>query len=270
MTNVYDAGGEIDVVPAQPEHLGKAHARVRPSEKQRPIPARTGGEEASEIRRGKDALVGAERVRPLVTLKPVEGMRSDVAATKRKGEDAAERAEDPLDRPGRETIRLQLAHDPGHIVGGDQHQTASAEPGQQVAAQLRAVEIKCAIAPLTRCDLRLELGEPASRHFAEREPRRERQVADSASLLQEFALISGLDKGCRFERAKARPPVDPHADRVLAIRLPVDPTLNAHASAATAARHPDSSVRELRSGRMNREGVGRSYSSGNDGKLNSA
>jgi len=32
MTHVKDAGGEIDVVPAEPEHLGEAHARVCPRE----------------------------------------------------------------------------------------------------------------------------------------------------------------------------------------------------------------------------------------------
>ena len=32
VANVDDAGGEVDVVPAQPEHLGEAHARVRAGE----------------------------------------------------------------------------------------------------------------------------------------------------------------------------------------------------------------------------------------------
>jgi hypothetical protein len=39
-------------------------------------------------------------MRALVALESVEGMRVDVTATKREREDAAERAEDPLDRPG--------------------------------------------------------------------------------------------------------------------------------------------------------------------------
>jgi hypothetical protein len=44
---------------------------------------------------------------------------------------------------------LQLVHERDDIVRGDQRQTASAKPGQQVAAQLRAVEIECAIPTLT-------------------------------------------------------------------------------------------------------------------------
>jgi hypothetical protein len=35
MANVHDAGGEVHVVPAEAEHLGEAHARERPREKQR-------------------------------------------------------------------------------------------------------------------------------------------------------------------------------------------------------------------------------------------
>jgi hypothetical protein len=38
VTDVDDAGSEVDVVPAEPEHLGEAHAGVRAGEEQRPIP----------------------------------------------------------------------------------------------------------------------------------------------------------------------------------------------------------------------------------------
>jgi hypothetical protein len=68
-------------------------------------------------------------MRSLVALEPLEGMRGDVAAAEREREDTAERAEDPLDRPRRETVRLQLARDCDDIVGCDQHQAASYEPG---------------------------------------------------------------------------------------------------------------------------------------------
>ena len=68
-------------------------------------------------------------MRPLVVFESMEGMRRDVAATKREGEDAAERAEDALDRPGRQPVYLQLAHDCDDIVGGEQRQPTSAEPG---------------------------------------------------------------------------------------------------------------------------------------------
>jgi hypothetical protein len=59
-------------------------------------------------------------MRPLIPLEAVEGVSVDVAAAKREREDAAERAEDPLDRPGRETVRLQLMHDCDDIVWSDQ------------------------------------------------------------------------------------------------------------------------------------------------------
>src|SRR5207244_10603432 len=95
-------------------------------------------------------------------------------------------------------------------------------------------------------------------------------AVESASVLQRVALRDRFGECYRFDRAEARPSVDPHADGVLAVWLLVDPTLDAHASAATAARHCGSSVPELGSGRMNRERSGRSYSSGDDGELNSA
>lgn len=149
VANADDSGVEVEVLPAQPEHLGEAHARVCPGEKQRPIAARAGREQPGELRRSEDALAGAERMRPLVALQPVERVSVDVAAPQREREHAAERRKDPLDRPGRKTSRLQLAHDVRDIVGGDQRQTTAAQPRQQVAVQLGAIEIEGPIAPLT-------------------------------------------------------------------------------------------------------------------------
>ena len=130
VTNVNDAGGEVDVVPAETEHLREAHTCVDTGGEQWPIAPRRGREQSRELCLGEDALVGAERMRPLVALQPVERMRSDVAAPQGEREHAAECAEDPLDRPGRETVRLQLAHNCDDIVGGDQGQPTSAEAGQ--------------------------------------------------------------------------------------------------------------------------------------------
>src|SRR6266542_1395096 len=195
-------------------------------------------------------------MRTLVVFESMEGMRRDVAATKREREDAAERAEDALDRPGRQPVHLQLAHDRDDIVGGDQRQPPAAEPGQQVTTELRAVEIERPLAPLTRHDLRLELSEPASRHLGEGEPRRERQLADAGGALAQFALTTRPGKRPRIDGAETRPPLDHHADRVPPVRLPVDPTLDAHASATTAARHAGPSVRGLGSG-VNEPGVRR-------------
>jgi hypothetical protein len=69
-------------------------------------------------------------MRTLVVFETVERVCSDVASAKREREHAAECAEDPLDRPGRETVRLQLAHNCDDIVGGDQVQATLAEAGQ--------------------------------------------------------------------------------------------------------------------------------------------
>jgi hypothetical protein len=69
-------------------------------------------------------------MRPFVVLEPVERMVVDGAAAKREREHAAERAEDPLDRPERNPVRLQLAHECDDVVGGDQSQPAAAEPRQ--------------------------------------------------------------------------------------------------------------------------------------------
>jgi hypothetical protein len=106
MANTDDAGDEVDICPAQREHLGEAHARVRTGEKERPIPARAGDKKPCEFWAGEDALVGGKRMRPLVTLEPVEGVSVDVTAPQREGEDAAERGEDPLDRPRRKASCL--------------------------------------------------------------------------------------------------------------------------------------------------------------------
>jgi len=47
----------------------------------------------------------------------VERVSADIAAAKREREDTAERAEDPLDRPRLEAVRLQLARDRDDVVG---------------------------------------------------------------------------------------------------------------------------------------------------------
>jgi hypothetical protein len=119
--------------------------------------------EPGELDAGEDTLVGAEQVRPLVALEPVERVGVDVAAPQREREDTAERREDPLDGPGRQTGRLQLAPNGDDIVDGDQHQAASAEARQQMTMQLRAIEIKGPVSPLARHRFRLEVGEPAAR-----------------------------------------------------------------------------------------------------------
>src|SRR5436305_1165521 len=71
------------------------------------------------------------------------------------------------------------------------------------------------------------------------------ELGEAGDALEQFALPPCLEECRRFDRAKARSSVDPHADRVLSVWLLVDPTLDAHASAATAARHAGSSVPEL-------------------------
>ena len=63
-------------------------------------------ETAKDSGAGEHALVGAQRMRPLVALEPVEGMSGDVAAAKREGEHAAQGTEDPFDSPGRKPIGL--------------------------------------------------------------------------------------------------------------------------------------------------------------------
>src|SRR5439155_11496819 len=120
----------------------------------------------------------------LVALKSLERMRGDVATTKREREDAAQGTEDPFDRPGRKPIGLQLAHECDDIVGSDQPQPTSGEPGQQMTMQLRAIEVECAIATLSRCDPRLELGQPARCDLREGEPRGDRQLAHASEALE--------------------------------------------------------------------------------------
>src|SRR5262249_43738325 len=113
--------------------FGEPHPGVRAGDEQRLVSARAGGEESSELCAGEGALVGAEWVRSLVALEPVEWMGRDVAAAKREREDAAEGAENPLDRPQRKPVGLQLARESDDIVGRDQSESATAEPWEQVA-----------------------------------------------------------------------------------------------------------------------------------------
>jgi hypothetical protein len=110
-------------------------------------------------------------VRPLVSLELVERMRSDVASATGEREDAAERSEDPLDRPWRKTVRLQLAHHCDDIVGRDQRETATTKARQKVTAHLRAVEIERPVAPMIGSYLGFEIGEPAGRDLGKGQSR---------------------------------------------------------------------------------------------------
>lgn len=101
MADVNHAGGEVDVPPAQSEHLGETHTGVGAGEKERPVPARTGSKETGEFSPRQDPLAGGNRMWSLVTLQGGEGVPGDVPMPQCIAEDAAELAEDPLHRPGR-------------------------------------------------------------------------------------------------------------------------------------------------------------------------
>lgn len=49
VTNVNDAAGEVDVVPAETEHLREAYTRVGAGDEQRPEAPRTSGEKPGEL-----------------------------------------------------------------------------------------------------------------------------------------------------------------------------------------------------------------------------
>jgi hypothetical protein len=49
VTNVDDAGGEVDVVPGQCEDFGETHTGVGAGREQRPVAARTGGKQSHEL-----------------------------------------------------------------------------------------------------------------------------------------------------------------------------------------------------------------------------
>jgi hypothetical protein len=107
-------------------------------------------------------------MRPRISLEPLVRMRADIATPVRVAEDAAERAEDPLDRPRREPFEMQVAGQLGDVVRGDQRKLPATEPRQQMAAKVRAVEVERASPSLAAGDFRLELGQPASRDRRDR------------------------------------------------------------------------------------------------------
>ena len=132
MSNPDHPGGEVDILPAEREQFGEPHPRERPRQEERPIAARAGGEESGELRSCEDALVGADRMRPLVPLKARERMLIDVAAPEGVAEHAAERTQDPFDRPGREAAREQLTGNCDNIVRRDRCDSAAAELRKQM------------------------------------------------------------------------------------------------------------------------------------------
>jgi hypothetical protein len=184
-------------------------------------------------------------MRPLVPLEARERMLTDVAAPEGVAEHAAERTQDPLDRPGRETTCEQLTSNCDNIVRCDRCDSAATELRKQVQPQLRAVEIERPLATGADRHLVLEVGKPARRYSAESEAGRQRQLAEFAERLQ---------KGSLAARFRQRPGVDGaepgfrchhYADRVLAVRLFVDPALDASPAGSNALTHRSLHLRSI-------------------------
>jgi hypothetical protein len=210
-------------------------------------------------------------MRSLVSLQAIEGMAGDVAAADGVAKHAAERREDPLDRPRRKTLRLQLTGEGDDIVSRDQRNPTPSKRRKQVQPQLRAVEVERALASRSDRHLDFELGQPPSGDLGEGDSRRQGKSVECAQRTQELALFPRLLEADRLDGSKARAPGDHHTDRVLAVCLPIDPALDAHACAIDAARHGGSSVfvdsvREECRARCRAQLL----ASGNGGKLNSA
>jgi hypothetical protein len=68
MSNADHSGREVDVLPAEREQFRETHPREAPGQEERPVAARARREEPGELRSCEDALVGADRMRPLVPL----------------------------------------------------------------------------------------------------------------------------------------------------------------------------------------------------------
>src|SRR5204863_252872 len=78
-----------------------------------------------------------------------------------------------------------------------------------LARAVSGAEILDATEPVSRCDPRLELGQPARCHLREGEPRRDRQLAHGSEALEEFALNARLRKRTGIDGAETRPAARP-------------------------------------------------------------
>ena len=119
VADVDHPSGEVDVIPAQAEHLGEPHARVGAGRKQRPVADGARREQASELGLTEHAQARRRGMRALIPLQTGERVRNDVATAEGEAENAAERSEHPFDRPGREPLRLESVHDRDEVVGRD-------------------------------------------------------------------------------------------------------------------------------------------------------
>jgi hypothetical protein len=118
VANVDDARCEVDVTPAEREQLRQAHAGEDRGGEERPVALRACRDQAHEFVVVQHPLRVRARMRPLVPLESLERMRPHEAAAVGVAEDAAERAEDPLDRPRRELFGAQVTDQLREIVRG--------------------------------------------------------------------------------------------------------------------------------------------------------
>ncbi len=183
-------------------------------------------QQSGELRSGQDTLIGEPGVRPLVRVQMPQRVRRDVAAAYGEAEHAAERHQQPVDRPGREPFRSQFCDEGGEVVGGDQLQPSVAESREHVPFEGAAVVLERALAPLAGSDLRLELAQPPPCDLADGQPRRGRQKVFASRATQQLPLPARLFDGARVNGAEARLAVDHHAKAVDAVGLQVDPTLH--------------------------------------------
>jgi hypothetical protein len=113
------------------------------------------------------------------------------------------------------------------VVGGDRRDPPSSERRKQVAVEVVAVALQGPHPPLADRHHRLEALKPTRRHRGERQPRAggqqpclrgDREPRTRAARRVEIAL----------DGAKPRAAIEHEADRVLAIRLPIDAALDTH------------------------------------------
>jgi hypothetical protein len=116
---VDDAGGEVDVVPYEAEHLGDPQAGVEHGRDHQPVAWRAERQQPLDLRAAEHALAATLGPRALVVLEPLDGVGNDPAAAAGEAHDALERRDRARRGLRRAALAAQSIKQLGDVVDRD-------------------------------------------------------------------------------------------------------------------------------------------------------
>jgi hypothetical protein len=155
-------GGEVDVLPDQPEELGDPQATEEGGGDQQPSARGTGGEQALDLRPPQHPLAPSPVARALLGLEQLDWIGRDPAVAAGEAQDAMQRSEGVGGGLWRAPGGAEFGDQIGDVLDPERSDPPVAEAGQDVVIEVEAVRLVCTAVPFSGRHHRLEACAPAA------------------------------------------------------------------------------------------------------------